>query len=309
MSSAALRSRRQRPASSRSGASAGERRAAFGFLSPILLGLTAFTALPIVFSAVMSLFDWPVFGDRTFVGFSNYATLLESASFWAVLRNTLLFVVVYVPINIALSLGISLWISTIDRGRNLYRVLFFIPAVTPIVANAVIWQLMFQPRGLIARLWTGLTGAEAPNYLGQAGWAMAIVVMLVLWQSVGYNTLIFSAGLDALPGDVLEASRLDGAGPWHRLRHVILPLLTPSIFFAMVMTLISAFQLFAEPFVLTQGGPGNATETLVTYLFRTGFRQYDMGLASAIAWVVFGLIMLVTAAQFIGQRRWVHYDD
>ncbi|HEY0215300.1 MAG TPA: sugar ABC transporter permease [Cellulomonas sp.] len=287
----------------------GDRRTAAGLLAPLLLGFSLFTVFPVLYSLVMSLYDWPVFGSRTFLGIGNYAALLQDRSFRTVLGNTALFVAVYVPANLAISLGISLWLRTPGiRGRNLYRVLFFLPAVTPVVANAVIWQLLFQPGGVAASLWTAVLGSPAPNFLGEAGWARAIVVLMVLWQGIGYNTLILSAGLDAMPEDVLEASRIDGAGAVRRLRHIVLPLISPTLFFAMVTTLIGAFQVFSEPFILTDGGPGDATESLVTLLFRTGFRQYAMGEASAIAWIVFLLIIVVTAVQFTVQRRWVHYD-
>ncbi|HEY0189126.1 MAG TPA: sugar ABC transporter permease [Cellulomonas sp.] len=287
----------------------GERRTAAGLLAPLLIGFSLFTVFPVLYSLVMSLYDWPVFGDRTFLGIGNYAALLTNSSFRTVLGNTALFVGVYVPANIAISLSLSLWMRTPGlRGRNLYRVLFFLPAVTPIVANAVVWQLLFQSDGVVASLWTSVLGTDAPNFLGEAGWARLIVVLMVLWQGVGYNTLILSAGLDAMPEEVLEAARIDGAGAVRRLRHIVLPLISPTLFFALVTTLIGAFQVFSEPFILTDGGPGDATESLVTLLFRTGFRQYAMGEASAIAWIVFLLIILVTAVQFAVQRRWVHYD-
>jgi len=287
----------------------GEGRTAAGLLAPLLVGFSVFTVFPVLYSLVMSLYDWPVFGDRAFLGAGNYAALLHDRSFRTVLGNTALFVAVYVPANVAISLGLALWLRTPGiRGRNLYRVLFFLPAVTPIVANAVVWQLLFQPGGVVASLWTTVVGTPAPNFLGEAGWARLIVVLMVLWQGIGYNTLILSAGLDAMPEEVLEASRIDGAGALRRLRHIVLPLISPTVFFALVTTLIGAFQVFSEPFILTDGGPGDATETLVTLLFRTGFRQYAMGEASAIAWIVFVLIIAVTAVQFAVQRRWVHYD-
>ncbi|WP_220729859.1 carbohydrate ABC transporter permease [Streptomyces radicis] len=296
-------------AARRSRARARDGWAALGFLSPMVIGFGLFMVYPLIASIVVSLYDWPVFGERTFVGLDNYRSLLDASTFWTVLRNTLVFVLAYVPANIAISLGLAVWISPRIRGRGLYRALFFLPAVTPLVANAVVWQVIFSPGGFAASTWSSVTGGEAPNFLGSSTWAMAVVVMLSLWQGIGYNLLIFSAGLDALPEDVMEAATLDGAGTVRRFWSIVLPLLSPSLFFALVMTLISSFQVFAQPFVLTGGGPGDATETLVTYLYRTGFERFDMGMASAVAWVVFGLIMLVTALQFLGQRRWVHYGD
>ncbi len=309
MTTTAVRPSLQRQAGPRPRRLRGEGRTAAGLLAPLLIGFSLFTVFPVLYSLVMSLYDWPVFGDRTFLGVGNYAALVQDRAFRTVLGNTALFVLVYVPANVAISLGLSLWLRTPGiRGRNLYRVLFFLPAVTPVVANAVVWQLLFQPGGVVASLWSSMLGSPAPNFLGEAGWARVIVVLMVLWQGIGYNTLILSAGLDAMPDEVLEAARIDGAGAVRRLRHIVLPLISPTVFFALVTTLIGAFQVFSEPFILTDGGPGDATESLVTLLFRTGFRQYAMGEASAIAWIVFVLIIAVTAVQFSVQRRWVHYD-
>ncbi|MEU1299149.1 carbohydrate ABC transporter permease [Streptomyces shenzhenensis] len=308
-SRATVVSSRGRRAPHRTRRSRADGRSAAGFLSPLVIGFGVFTVFPVVYSLVMSFYDWPVFGQRAFVGLRNYGDLFDSDSFRQVVRNTLLIVLVYVPLNIVCSLTLSIWISGRIRGRNWYRVLFFIPAVTPVVANALVWQLMFQPDGLAQQLWEAVLPGQAPNFLGEGNWAMAVVVLMTLWQGVGYNTLIFSAALDAMPADVLEAATLDGATGWRRLRTMVVPLISPSIFFALVMTLIGAFQIFSEPFILTGGGPGNATETLVTYLFHTGFKEYDMGLASAVAWIVFAGILVVTAVQFTLQKRWVHYDS
>ncbi|HEX8496734.1 MAG TPA: sugar ABC transporter permease [Actinomycetales bacterium] len=283
---------------------------AFGFLSLSLVGLLLFTVVPIVGSLVMAFFDWPVFGERTFVGLANFTELMSGDPvFRRVLLNTVLFVVAYLPLNIIVSLGLAAWIGPKIRGRGAYRFLFFLPAVTPMVANAIIWQLMLTPRGLIDAGWTGLTGSAAPNFLGSPGWAMAAVVVMSVWQGFGYNMLIFSAALDGLPDSLVEAATMDGAGPVRRFWSVVLPLLSPAMFFAVIMTLITSFQVFIQPYVLTGGGPGVSTQTLVGYLYSTGFEQFEMGSAAAIAWVLFAIIMLVTGLQFLGQRRWVHYDE
>jgi multiple sugar transport system permease protein len=285
-------------------------RAASGFLALSMAGFLAFTILPIVGSLVMAFFDWPVFGDRTFTGLSNFRTLFTTDPvFRRVLGNTVLFVVLYLPLNIVVSMALALWISPRIRGRGAYRVLFFLPAVTPMVANAIVWQLMLAPRGVIDSLWQSVTGSSAPNFLGSTTWAMPCVVIMSIWQGFGYNMLVFSAALDAVPTSLVEAAMLDGAGPIRRYFSVVLPLLSPAVVFAVTMTLITSFQVFIQPYILTGGGPGVSTETLVLYLYRTGFEQFKMGEASAIAWVLFGIIIFVTAVQFLVQKRWVHYDD
>ena len=284
-------------------------RVAAGFLAPSLLGLLAFTAFPIVASLLLGFYNWPVIGDSKFIGLKNYQTLLTSREFLASALNTLLFVVLYVPLNIVISLGLAVWISPRIKGRGFYRTLFFIPAVTPGVANAAIFALILTPNGLIDSLMQTWFGVQAPNFLGSKFWAMPAVVLLSIWQGFGYNMLVFSAALDAVPDSLVEAASIDGAGPRARFFRIVLPLMTPAIFFAVVLTLISAFQVFAQAYVLTGGGPGNATTTLVLYLYEQGFQYYKLGLASAVAWVLFVIILLITVVQFIGQKRWVNYDQ
>jgi multiple sugar transport system permease protein len=282
--------------------------AAYGFLAPSGLGFLVFTLGPIIGSLVIAFFNWPVIGERSFAGLDNFVTIFTADPiFWRTVGNTLLFVVLYVPLNFLLALGLAVWISPRIRGRGLYRLLFFLPAVTPIVANALVWRLLVQPNGVFADI-AGSFGVEQFNPLGTEAGAMAVVVAMSLWQGFGYNMLVFSAGLDSIPEQLYEAASLDGANAWKRFWRITLPMLSPSIFFAAVMTLISAFQVFAQPYVLTGGGPGVATTTMVMYLYQRGFQLFDLGMASAVATVLFAIIALITAVQFIGQRRWVHYD-
>lgn len=285
-------------------------RAALGFLAPSLTGFLLFTLIPIVGSLALSFFLWPVLGDRSFIGLDNFRYLFgEDPVFRRVMLNTLVFVVAYVPLNIVLSLGLALWISPRIRFRGLYRLLFFVPTVTPMVANALVWRSVYQPQGVIDGVLQGTVGTGAPNFLGDTRYAMAAVVIMSVWQGFGYNMLVFSAGLDAIPESINEAASIDGVGPFRRLWNVTLPMLSPSMFFAMIMTLITSFQVFVQPYVLTGGGPGVATQTMVLYLYQRGFQFFELGLASAVAWLLFVIIMIVTAMQFIGQKRWVHYGS
>jgi multiple sugar transport system permease protein len=287
----------------------GDGRVAAGFLTPSMLGLLAFTAFPIVASLLLGFFDWPVIGDHTFTGLKNYETLLSSDEFRTAIINTVLFVVLYVPLNIVISLGLAVWINTRIRWRGLYRTIFFIPVVTPVVANAAIFSLMLSPNGLVDSLMQTWFGVQAPNFLGSKTWAMPAVVLLSIWQGFGYNMLVFSAALENVPTSLTEAATIDGASGSKRFFKIVLPLITPSIFFAVVLTLISSFQVFTQAYVLTGGGPGNATTTMVVYLYEQGFQFYKLGFASAIAWVLFVIILVITIFQFIGQKRWVHYDQ
>ncbi|PSK95936.1 multiple sugar transport system permease protein [Murinocardiopsis flavida] len=299
-------------AGGRAGAAARrKRRGEFGtaalFASPAVIGLTLFTLFPIAMSLVISFFDWPGFGERSVVGFANYADLLAGDHFHRVVLNTLLFTVLYLPLNIVVSLGLAVWIATMGRGRQTLRVLFFIPVITPIVANVLVWRMIYQPNGAIDGLF-GVFGATAPNFLGDENWAMLALVAMSVWQGFGYNMLIFSAAIDNIPATLNEAAGLDGAGPWARFRHITVPMISPAMFFASTMTLITTFQVFAQPYLLTGGGPGVATETLVLFIYRQGFSSYALGAASAAGWILFILIFLVTAVQFAVQRKWVNYD-
>ena len=284
-----------------------DRRHAIAFLGPSLLGLAVFTLFPTVMALVMSLFDWPVFGPRTFRGLDNYARLLGDPIFRQVVLNTCLFVALYVPLNLIVSLGLAVWVSPRIRGRAAFRVLFFIPVMAPIVANAMVWRLMYQSGGLLDAASQSLLGVSAPNIVGSTTTAMLAIVVMSVWQGFGYNFLVFSTAIDQVPQEQLEAAAIDGASGRQRFWRVTLPMITPSIFFATTLTLITSFQVFAQPFLLTKGGPGNATQTLVLFIYNEGWRFLHMGLAAAAGWILFVIIMAITAIQFLGQKRWVHY--
>lgn len=277
------------------------------FLSPAVIGLTAFTLFPILMSLFVSLFDWPAFGHRQFVGGRNFADLLTSTPFHRVIGNTVLYTVLYLPLNIIVSLGLAVWIASMGRGRQALRVIFFLPVVTPIVAQVLVWRLMYQPDGAIAGLLAPL-GIQAPNFLGDSSWAMISMVLMSVWQGFGYNMLIFSAALDQIPQSIQDAASVDGVGAWQRFWHVKLPMISPMLFFATTMTLITTFQVFAQPMILTGGGPGDATETLVLFIYRKGFSSFALGTAAAAGWFLFALILIVTLVQFASQRKWVNYD-
>ncbi|QWW20515.1 sugar ABC transporter permease [Schaalia sp. 19OD2882] len=297
------------PRKRRSALARAESLQALGFASPALVGLALFTALPVVLSIVMSTFDWPAFGERRFVGPDNYVFLLtQSPDFWPAVRNSIVFTVLYVPVNIVISLALAMLIGPRIRGRNIFRVLFFIPVVTPMVANVLVWKMLLNPQGVfngIASSWFGVT---LPTFLADPNWAMIMIVVMSVWQGSGYNMLIFSAALEQLPESVMEAARIDGAKGWTMLVRVILPMLSPSIFFAAVMTVISSLQVFVQPQMLTGGGPGNSTLPLVMFIYTTGFKFQQLGMAAAAAWILFALVILVTAFQFQVQKRWVHYE-
>ncbi|WP_199844143.1 carbohydrate ABC transporter permease [Streptomyces sp. RTd22] len=278
------------------------------FATPHSLGLAIFTVVPIVASLVVSFMNWPMLGEHSWTGLDNYRKLFADETFWIVARNTVEYVVLYVPLNLVVSLGLAAWLTPRIRHRHIFRVLFFIPTITPLVANVVVWRMLYQPDGFIDATMQSTIGVNAPNFLADGTWAMFAVVAMSVWAGFGYNMLIFSAALDAVPENQLEAAQIDGASAWQVFWRIKFPAISPSIFFATMMTLITSFQVFTQPFLLTKGGPGTETETLVQYIYNTGFQTQQLGLASAGAWVLFVIILGITAVQFLGQKRWVHYE-
>ena len=296
----------QRPRKRPAGRS--ETRAALGFLTPSAIGIGLFVLIPTILAIATSFFHWPTFGEISFAGLDNYRSLFTPGNaFPAALLNTIVFTIVIVPLNLVLCLAMAFWISS-SRLSHFYRVLFFLPVVTPSVATSIIWKMLYQPGGIIDYL-ASLVGIQLPNLLADSRTALMAVVVVVLWNGLGYNVLIFSAAIDQLPEPVLDAAKIDGASGWATLFRIKLPLMTPAIFFASTITIIQAFQIFNQPYVMTAGGPGNATVTVVMDVYQKAFQGGARGGAAAPAMILFALILLVTALQWIGQKKWVNYDQ
>jgi multiple sugar transport system permease protein len=279
------------------------------FAGPHALGLLVFMAFPLGLTVVMGFFEWPMLaeGDKEFVGFGNYAELLGDPIYRTAMLNTAMFVVAYMIGNLIVSLGLAAWIGPKMRFRQFFRVLFFIPVVTPAVANAVVWRMIYQDRGILPSLLESW-GIDSPSFLNDPNWALAAIVMMSVWQGFGYNMLIFSAALDAVPESITEAAMLDGAGQWRTFWRIKFPMITPSVFYATTMTLITSFQVFTQPYIMTKGGPGSATLTVVQYLYKEGFSYQNLGMAAAAGSILFVVILMITAVQFVGEKRWVNYD-
>ncbi len=280
---------------------------AVAFLAPGMIGFVLFILTPLFGSAFISLFDWKLFGSPDFIGIENYLKLFRDPTFYTVLGNTVIFAIVYTALNLFVALTLSLWLNTRMKAAGAWRVIFFLPVITPMVANALVWRLLLSQDGLVNSM-LATVGIDGPNWLSDSAWALPSVIAMSVWQSFGYNVIVLSAGLSAIPKELLEASRIDGTTAWQRLRFIILPLLSPSLFFCSTMTMIGAFQVFVQPLFLTQGGPGESTNTFVLYLYRNGFVFDRLGYASALAWILFVVVMLITALQFVGQRKWVNYE-
>ena len=283
---------------------------AFAFLVPNIVGFLVFTALPVFASLGISFFDWPLLGDIRFIGFKNYRYLLfEDPQFWSVFFNTVYYSFGYVTVNIILAMSLAVWLTSRYAWKpTFFRAIFFVPVVTPLVATSMIWRWIYNPEYGLINLILKKIGIEGIRWLGSAEWAMPAIIIMSVWQGFGYNMVIFIAGIQGVPRTLLEAAVVDGAGSWRRFWKVLLPLISPSLFFATVMTIISSFQVFDQTLIMTGGGPGNATNTMVLYLYQTGFSFFKFGYASSIAWTLFAIIFLLTMAQMKFQKEWVHYE-
>ncbi len=284
--------------------------AAYLFLLPNLVGFLVFTVLAVVASAAISLTNWDLLSAPEFVGLDNYRTLLtDDPLFRSVLVNTAYFTGASVPLAIVISLALALALNQGIRGLPLFRAAYFMPVITAMVVVALIWRWFYNPDfGVLNYLLLKLGVRNPPNWLADRRWAMPAVIIMAVWKQLGYNMVIFLAGLQAIPDNLYEAAAIDGAGRWARFRHITLPLLTPTTFFILIVSLIGSLQVFDAVLVLTGGGPANATRTIVFHIWEQAFQFLKMGYAAAVAWILFFLIFAITLVQWRLQRRWVYYE-
>ena len=273
------------------------------FVAPALALIVVFFLGPVLAAIGLSFTDFDLYAladwhTARWIGLSNYAHVLHEGLFWQALRNTLYFAVVGGPLTVAASLGAALMVNARSlRWRSTARTVFFTPFVTTLVAVAIVWRYLYHPRyGLLNSLLADL-GVHPIDWLGDPHWAMPAIIIMATWKNFGYNMLICIAGLQNIPRDLYEAAELDGANTWRRFRHITLPMLAPTLFFVAVVTMIGYLQLFTEPYVMTRGGPLRATTSLVLYMYEEGFRWWRLGVAAAIAFLLFALIVMFTAVQ------------
>jgi len=285
-----------------------EERTFYLFIAPWLIGLLVFVLGPVVASFYYSFTEWSVFAPPKWIGIRNYVELLTvTPLFWTSLRVTTVAAFANIGLGTVISLAIAMLLNQRVRGTGLYRTLFFMPIAVSGPATVMVWQWIYEPSFGLANYLLGLLGITGPQWLSY-NWALASLVILTLWSSIGGPIIIYLAGLQGIPQHLLEAATVDGASASQRFWRITLPLLSPSIFFNVVMTVIASFQIFVPAFMLTQGGPANATEYYAFYLYETAFKRFHMGLGSALAWILFVIIITLTAVQFYFGRRWVHYD-
>ena len=282
------------------------------FAGPSLIVLGVFFGLPVASALALSVTDFDLYAladssNLRFVGLGNYIDLLQTPMFWKSLWNTTYFVLIGVPLSIGVSLGAAMLLNApAARFKALFRTALFAPVVTTLVAVAVIWRYLFHTSYGLVNYGLGHLGISPIDWLGDPNWAMPTIMLFAVWKNFGYNMVILLAGLQTIPNDLYEAARIDGANAWQRFRHVTLPGLGPMILLVSILTMAGYFQLFAEPYVMTQGGPVESTVSVLYFMYEQGFKWWNLGFASAVAFVLFVIMFAITAVQYkLAQARGV----
>lgn len=279
---------------------------AFPFLLPSLTGMLVFYLIPIMISVLLSLTDWDGLAKLTingffrehFIGMDNYKSILTGGEFYSVLGNTCYYIILYIPLMLLASLGIATLLNKGYKGTGIYRVLYYIPVLTSWVAGALIWKWVLSPQYGIMNNLLSLVGITGPDWLQDELWAMPAIVLASVWKDMGFFGLILLSGLQGIDKGYYEAARVDGAGRWKQFVKITLPLLTPSIFFVLVIALINSFQLFPQVMIMTKdAGPNGATQVMVERIYKYGFRYFKMGYAAAFSWILFIIIFILTSIQ------------
>ncbi len=278
------------------------------FITPLVLGLVIFQFGPMIASFLISFTVLDYISPPTWVGLRNYATLLQDELFWRSLHNTLYYVIGVVPLTTVISLFLAMLLNQKIRGIVFFRTIFFLPTVSSVVAISLLWTWIYQPQYGFANFLLSTLGLPKLPWLASPDWAMLGVIIVSIWRSLGFNIILYLAGLQGIHQELYEAAQLDGAGPWHLFRYITVPLLSPTTFFILVLSFIASFQVFESILIMTEGGPYFSTLSIVMYLFNNAFRFFKMGYASAIAYVLFVILLIITFFQVRLQRRWVHYE-
>ncbi len=282
--------------------------AAYIFLTPALAAIFVFFFLPVIAAFLISFTDFDIYalGDYSnarYVGIDNYLKIFSDPLFWKAISNTFYFVIMAGPLSIMVSLLAAMVLNAkIVRFKAIFRLTYFLPVVTTLIAVAIVWRFIYHPRFGILNYLISFVGINPIDWLGDPIFAMPAIVIMAVWKNFGYNMIIFIAGLQNIPEHLYEAAFLEGANAWQRFRYITLPMLAPTTIFISIITMIGFFQLFAEPYIMTQGGPLNSTLSIVQYMYQEGFRWWNMGYSAALAFVLFAIILIGTLIQFKVQR-------
>ncbi len=279
------------------------------FISPMVLGFTIFLIFPMGMSLYMSLTDWPLLGDHQFIGLDNYAHIMTDSLFWKVFGNTIYFTVGLVPLNIVLALLLALLLSRSLKGIGIFRTAIFVPVMTSLIVWAIVWKYMFATdSGFINQLLL-MIGIEGPSWLYDTRLAMPAVIVTSVLKNVGLNMILFIAAIQQVPSSLREAAVIDGAGKSRIFFRVTLPMITPTVFLTVVLTIIGSLKVFGQIYVMTQGGPSNSTKVLVYYIWEKAFKLYQLGYASSLAYILFVVVLLLTLLQWHLRKRWVFHEN
>jgi multiple sugar transport system permease protein len=278
------------------------------FISPFILGVTFFVLIPAVTAIWLSFTDWNMIKPPEFVGLENFARLGGDKLFWQALKVTTIYTVISVPLMLTLSFLVALLMNVKVKGISFYRTIYYMPVIVPAVASAMLWAWILNTEYGLLNAALRAVGLPKIQWLQQPEWALPALILMSLW-GLGATMVIYLAGLQGIPDTFYEAAEIDGAGRLKKLRHITLPLMSPVIFFNLIIGLIASFQVFTAGFLVTNGGPQNATLFYVLYLYRVGFRQLDMGYAATLAWVLFAIILVLTALTFKYVGGQVYYEE
>lgn len=284
-------------------------RAAYFFLTPAVVSILIFFFIPVIAAFIMSFTDFDIyalasFENVRFIGFNNYSQLFDDPLFWQSLANTAYYVVLATPLSIAVSLGAALLLnSKLIKYKGIFRLSYFIPYITTLVAVAIVWRFIYHPKFGILNYLLSLFGIQPLDWLGDPNLAMPAIVLMSVWKNFGYNMIIFIAGLQNIPEELYEAASIEGANEWNKFKTITIPMLAPTTLFVSIITIVGFFQLFAEPYIMTQGGPLNKTLSIVGYMYQEGFRWWNMGYSASISFVLFFIILIVTILQFKLQKN------
>jgi len=278
------------------------------FLLPQLIGFLIFILIPTIASLVLSLYRWDFMSSPQFVGLEHFSRLLRDPLFGTVLWNTTYYTVGTIFPSMAMGLGLALILNQKLRGFTFYRAIFFLPIIVPMVAAGLVWKLLYMPDFGLINYYLWKLHLPRPEWLRSPSTAMLSIIIMSIWKGTGFSMVIYLAGLNGIPESYYDAAKTDGANRWQQFRYLTLPLLTPCTFFVLALSVIGSFQVFDQVYVMTGGGPVDATRTLVQHMYEVGFEWFRMGRASAIAWILFMIIFSATVLQFRYQGRWVHYE-
>ena len=284
-----------------------ETAAGYLFLLPALGGILVFILGPVVAAIALSFTKWDLLTPAKFIGLSNYQELIQDPMFRKVMLNTLIFTGASVPLSLILSLGLALALNQKIKGIVVFRTIYFLPVVSSMVAVSLVWRWLYNPNYGLLNYFLNLLHLPSVNWLFSTTWAMPAIILMSVWKGLGYNMVIFLAGLQGIPQMYYESAKIDGAGKFQSFKDITLPLLSPTTFFVLVISIISSFQVFDQIFVMTSGGPAHATEVIIYYIYHNAFQIFRMGYASALAFCLFIIIFALTLLQIRLSKRWVFY--